>query len=156
MQWALLAVIVVSLFLLSGRYPKVAFSVLGVLVFSAAAYLLHSSDQGGFQRKQIPISALYVDNMAVVPAYADSFRVTGRLVNDHAGASLKEATLKIMMLDCASADAEDCQIVGQVNERLTLSIPPGQARDFSTTVHFGFPSISGRTDWQFEITDSRS
>ena len=40
MQWAVLAVIVVALFLMSGRYPRLAFSILGALVLADIAVIL--------------------------------------------------------------------------------------------------------------------
>ena len=156
MQWALLAVIIIGLFLVSGRYPKVAFSILGALVFAAAAFVLWSSDKTALKRQKLPVSVISVENTTVVPAYADSYRVAGRIVNDHESVAMKEATLKVEMLDCKSDDTDSCQIVGQTIERVTLAIPAGQARDFSTTVHFGTPRISGTIDWRFSITATRS
>ena len=156
MQWALLAVVIIGLFMISGRYPKAAFSILGVLVVAAVAYVLWSMDKTGLKKPQIPPQSLVIENTAVVPSYANSYRITGRVANNHDSVALKETTMKIEQLDCKKDDAADCRIVGQALERLVLTIPPGQARDFSLTVHFGAPAISGNIDWHFEITSTKN
>jgi hypothetical protein len=156
MQWALLAVVILGLFLISGRYPKTAFSILGALVLAAATYVLLSEDKFGLKELKIPTENIAIENTAVVPAYANSYRISGRIANQDQSIALKEVSLKIEQLDCKTGAASDCQIVGQALERLIMAIPPGQARDFSVTVHFGVPKISGNIDWRFTITNTKS
>ncbi len=153
MQWALLAVIVVALFLLSGRYPRVAFSILGVLVVSAAAIILFTEDEASLKKERIAPADIMVEGIAGTPSYGGDHRLTGRVKNNHASAELKELVVSIVMQDC---DDTGCDVVGQAEERVNLRVPAGQARDFSVTVYLGEPVISGTIDWNFTVTDTRS
>ncbi|MGB5707788.1 MAG: hypothetical protein WBM41_13265 [Arenicellales bacterium] len=156
MQWALLAVIIVGLFMISGRYPKLAFSALGVIIFGTAAVVLLTTDEATLKRQKVAAENVEVVNTTVVPAYAGSYRISGRLSNAHDSAELKGITLNVVMMECMGANRTECQIVGQASERINLRVPAGQARDFYTTVYFGEPTISGSVQWQFEVTETRS
>ena len=156
MQWVMLTLVIVGLIVLSGRYPKLAFGILGTLLASGAVILWLTSDKS-FDLKRAGVDVIKVDNTAVIPAYAGSFRLTGRLINRHESIAIREVILSIIMRDCptANGDSPDCLIVGQTTERLNLDIPASQARDFATTIYLGEPAISGMIHWQFEITDAR-
>jgi hypothetical protein len=156
MQWALLAVVIIGLFMISGRYPKLAFSVLGVIIFSAAAVVLMTTDEAKLARQKVSPETVEVSDAVVVPAYGGSYRLTGRLTNTHESAELKSTTLSVVMLDCKGATRTECQIVGQTQERINLRVPAGQTRDFGANVYFGEPLISGSVQWEFEVTDTRS
>ena len=156
MQWALLAVIVIGLFLISGRYPKIAFSALGALVFAVAALVLLTDDESRNTRKVITVEQVQIDNFAVLPAYAGSYRVSGRVLNGNADRELKVFNLNVIMEDCATTDAESCLIVGQEGDRVVISTPPGQARDFYINMYFGEPKINGVARWKYSISEPRS
>ena len=153
MQWALLAVIVVALFLLSGRYPRVAFTILGVLVVAAISVILLTEDDASLKKAQIAPSDISVASIVGNPAYGGGYRLTGRIKNDHESAELKEVVLSIVMQDCVDSD---CATVGQTSERVNIRVPPGQARDFSVTVYLGETDISGSIAWSLDVTDTRS
>lgn len=153
MQWALLAVIIVALFLLSGRYPRVAFGILGVLVVATLGLILLTEDDASLNRERIAPADIAVESISGTPAYGGSHRLTGRVKNNHASAELKELALSIIMQDCTDAG---CEVVGQARERVNLRVPAGQVRDFNVTVYLGEPLISGTIDWKFTVTDTRS
>jgi hypothetical protein len=153
MQWALLAVIIIALFLLSGRYPKVAFGILGALVIAAVAIILLTEDDASLNKAKIGPGDVMVENIAGIPAYGGGYRLTGRIKNNHESAELKEVMLSIMMEDCMDSG---CEVVGQTNERVNLRVPADQARDFSVTVYLGETSISGSIRWSFDVIETRS
>jgi len=156
MQWALLAVIIIGLFMISGRYPKLAFGVLGVIIFGTAATVFMTTDEAVLKRQKVSAASVEIANTTVIPAYAGSYRISGRLSNAHESAELKGITLSVVMMECMGATRTECQIVGQSSERINLRVPAGQVRDFSTNFYFGEPAISGSVQWQFEVTDTRS
>lgn len=156
MQWALLAVIVIGLFLISGRYPKIAFSALGALVFAVAAMVLLTDDEGRNARQVVTVEQVRIDNFAVLPAYAGSYRVSGRVVNGNDDRVLKGFDLSVILEDCATSDNESCIIVGQETDRVVVSAPPGQAREFYINMYFGEPEIVGIARWQYSIIAPRS
>ena len=153
MQWALLAVIVVALFLLSGRYPKLAFGIFAAMVVAVAGVLFLGQDEATLRKAKISPADITVENTAGAPAYGGGYRLTGRIKNNHADAELKEVVLSIVMQDCGDSG---CQAVGQTDEQVNLRVPAGQARDFSVTVYLGEPEISGTIGWAFTVTETRS
>lgn len=153
MQWALLAVIVVALFLMSGRYPRLAFNILGVLVVAAIAVILFTEGDASLKKEQIAPADVSVQGVVGRPAYGGGYRLTGRITNGHQSAELKEVMLSIVMQDCVESE---CAVVGQADERLNLRVPGGQSRDFSVTVYLGETDISGSIGWKVDITDTRS
>jgi len=154
MQWALLAVILIGLFMISGRFPKLAFTIFGVLVTGLVITLMMTSKQADVLRNEMSENNITFENMTVVPAYGGSYRITGRLSNSHENAEMREVTLGVSMLDC-QAESTNCQIVGQASERVGVRIPPGQARDFSVNIYFGEPRIGGEREWRFNLTNPR-
>ncbi len=153
MQWALLAVIVVALFLLSGRYPKLAFGLFAAMVVVVAGVVFLGQDDATIRKRQISPQDVTVENTTGMPAYGGAYRLTGRIQNHHDSVELKEVVLSIVMQDC---DDTGCQSVGQTDEQVNLRIPAGQARDFSVTVYLGEPAISGTIGWDFTVTETRS
>ena len=110
MQWALLAVIVVALFLLSGRYPKLAFGIFAAMVVAVAGVLFLGQDEATLRKAKISPADITVENTAGAPAYGGGYRLTGRIKNNHSDAELKEVVLSIVMQDCGDSG---CQAVGQ-------------------------------------------
>ena len=153
MQWFLLALIVISLFLIAGRFPKVAFAVFVGLLGSGALFLWITSDQQLQTNSRVSIAKIKVDQITVVPAYGGSYRFTGRIYNHNTNGSIKQVTLRFVMQDCDAAS--ECDIIGQESERITTPIPASQARDFNATMYFGKPQVSGELEWQIEVTEVR-
>ena len=153
MQWILLALVVVCLFLIAGRYPKVAFAIFAGLLLTGAIFLWYTSDQQRLGSGKVSAAKVKIEQMAVVPAYGGSHRFSGRIFNQHPTTTLKQVTLRMVMKDCGE-DGE-CAIIGQESERLTIQIPAGQARDFNATLYLGKPTVSGKLDWDIEVIATR-
>jgi len=159
MQWALLAIIVVALLYMSRFYPRVAFGVLGVLVIGAAIIVLTTTDIADINRSKLPVSDIQIENPVMTPAYGGGFRFNARLLNTHPSATLKESTVSITMLDCpedAGDSNENCQVIGQQDQRVITKIPPGQARDVARTLKFDSANPKGSVRWKIIITETRS
>ncbi len=159
MQWAMLAVILIGLFLISGRFPKLAFSVFGVLVAVVIGALVFTSDRVAKVARVISVEDVTLSNMTVVPAYGGSYRFGGRLQNSHEEAELRETMVHVFMLDCANhadPESQDCMSVGQQNQRLNTRVPSMQARDFQMNLYFGSPVIQGKIAWRYEVTEVKN
>lgn len=156
MQWAMLALTVLGLIILSSRHPKSAFGILGVLLLSGATVLWQTSDRGG-DVGRVDATNIKVKNTAVTPAYAGSYRLSGRLLNQHKQVNIRKVMLRIDLLDCADANqaVHACLVVGQTTEMINTDIPAGQARDFAINIYLGEPLISGMINWRFEVTEAR-
>ena len=153
MQWVMLALIVIGLIFLAGPYPRVAFGLLSGMLVIGSVFIWYSSGLNP-DRQALDVSQVAIENTTVVPAYAGSHRLTGRLVNRHESSDIRELVISAEMLDCQSAGS-DCLFVGQTLESVNVRIPAGQARDFETTIYLGEPTISGMIKWQFRVTEVR-
>ena len=153
MQWVMLALIVIGLIALAGPYPRIAFGLLGGLLLIGGSFIWYSADKDP-DRQDLDPAKMAIENISVVEAYAGSHRLTGRLVNRHETAAVRETLISVDMLNCKQANV-DCLVVGQDTESIIERIPPGQARDFETTVYLGEPAISGIIDWRVRVTEVR-
>ena len=156
MQWFLLGGVVIALLYMSSRYPKTAFSILGALGVAAAVIIFSTKEDAVLQRHKLPVDDITIENAVIVPAYGGGYRFNARLVNANPSILLKEAVLSITMLDCRDESADDCVVIGQVDERINTKIPAGQARDVSRTVSFSGADPAGALRWKFKITETRS
>ena len=154
MQWVLLAVLVAALLVLSRYFPRVAFSILGVLVVGAIAIVLTTTELGETHRSGLPPEDIKIENPVVTEAYAGSYRFNGRFVNTNESRKARETTLSVTMLDCPQTG--DCVVIGQQEKRINQEIPAGQARDVSTTLTFHGAAPTGELRWEIKITDTRS
>ena len=156
MQWVLLAVIVAALLYLSRYQPKIAFSVLGVLVVASVAIILSTTDVAKVNRSKLQPGDIVIENPVITGSYAGGFRFSARLVNSNEDFELKESAISITMLDCEDESQANCQVIGQQEERILVRIPPGQARDISRTLTFGSARPSKTLAWQFKVTNTRN
>lgn len=160
MQWILLGVVGVALAALATRYPKIAFGLLGALLLGAALIVSLTAEQGAWRRQQLPVQDIQIQTPMMRPGYGDSYQFSARLLNTHGRLALREAVLRISMLDCpAGADQHadrECTLLGQAEPRVHVKIPPQQARDVSANVVFGAAKPSGALRWKYQLLETRS
>ena len=156
MQWVFLAVIVAALLYLSRYYPRIAFSVLGVLIIASVAIVFSTSDLAIVNRSKLPVEDITIENAVITGSYAGGYRFSARLVNTNEHIELKETAISITMLDCEDESKTSCQVIGQREQRILVRIPPGQARDVSRTLSFGSARPANTLAWQYKVTDTRN
>ncbi len=156
MQWVLLAVMVAAILFMSRFYPRVAFSLLGALVIGAAVIVFSTTDIARLNQSKLPVEDIRIENPVIIPSYGGGHRLSARLVNTNQSVMLKESVVSITMLDCAGESDDECQVIGQNDQRVNVKIPPGQARDISQTLSFGLSNPVGTLRWQIIITATRS
>jgi hypothetical protein len=156
MQFVLLAVIVAALLYMSRYFPKVAFSVLGVLILGAIAIVFTTTDFAQNSRSRIPIEDISIENPVMTDAYGGGFRFSARLNNNNQTVELKESIISITMLDCPDETEQGCTVIGQSEQRVNIIVPPTQARDVSRTLSFNSAKPAGIIRWQFRVTQTRS
>ncbi len=154
MQWIVLVLIVVGLLLMATRYPKIAFGILGALVLLIGILLMLGKDNE--QDASSRAAQLKLINTQMTPGYADSYQFTGRISNQ-SETTIRQVTIQVTLKDCDDASAEDasCSIIGEELARVTVTIPPGQARDFSDNVYLGSSKPKRHARWQFLIVDAQ-
>ncbi|HCX87339.1 MAG TPA: hypothetical protein DG761_04900, partial [Gammaproteobacteria bacterium] len=154
MHWVLIGIIALALVVTAARYPRLAFGILAVLI--AGAVLMLQLIPGEKERESVRMSAsdVYLSMVRIVPAYAGSFDLSGRLENRSADAELSEATLQVQLRDCHSDSertAGNCPVLGVATPQIALIVPPGQARDFSVSITFPRVQVRGTADWQYTV-----
>ncbi len=156
MQFVLLAIIVGALLYMSRYFPKVAFSFLGVLVLGAIAIVFTTTDFAQNSRSRIPIEDIGIENPVMTDAYGGGYRFNARLNNNNESVELKESIISITMLDCLDETEQSCTVIGQSEQRVSILVPPTQARDISRTLSFDSAKPAGTIRWQFRVTQTRS
>ena len=156
MQFVLLAIIVGALLYLSRYFPKLAFSVLGVLVLGAIAIVFTTTDIAQNSRSRLPIDDIIIENPVMTDAYGGGYRFSARLNNSNQDIALKESIVSITMLDCPDETEQGCTVIGQSEQRVSIIVPPTQSRDISRTLSFDSAKPSGIVKWQFNVTQTRS
>ena len=156
MHWILLGVIALALIIMSARFPRIAFSTLAVLIGVVVFLIMMSSDTGFDGRQKLPPEDVRIENPVMIPAYADSYRFGARIVNSNSEVILKAVTISVTMSDCSDESETYCQVIGQSDERINITIPPGQARDLERVITFDAASPEAWVKWKFQVTQTRS
>ncbi|MXZ80297.1 MAG: hypothetical protein F4Z15_02785 [Gammaproteobacteria bacterium] len=156
MQWILLVIVVAGLLYLSRFYPKTGFSILGVLVVCALIIILTTTDTAELARSKLPLEDIVIENPVMTSGYRDGYTLNARLTNANEEATLRDSVISITMLDCTGSDGSECTVIGQEEERINLTIPPGQSRDISRNLSFESVTPKGTVRWEFKVTQTRS
>jgi len=155
MHWIILGILALALVAISVRYPRLAFAILIVLVGGAVVLLQIIPGERERESAQISVSEVELLMVDIAPSYANSFDLSGRLGNHSNDAELSETTLEVRLRDCSSDSehtAVDCAVLGVAHPRVTLAVPPGQARDFSISVSFPRVQVRGEADWETTVS----
>ncbi len=149
MTWIALLIVAVILIAMSMYYPRIAFSLLGVLLVSAIIiYRLTGSDVNG---QSIPPEKLALENLHMQKSYADSYDLLGRIRNN-ADRPLREFSVLVQALDCPQAkDTVDCSIIGEKNISVYIQVPSRQARDFRENIYFGQIQPTKTLAWRYHL-----
>ena len=152
MHWVFIAVIVIALLALATRSPKIAFSTLAVLIVAVAGFYWLDESNGNKSRQMIASEVVAFSLHQVQKAYADSYDFTMRIHNKSTDRSLRSIELIVVANDCLIQDGnETCTVLGEVSDRITITIPPGQSRDVKRNLHFGRLVTSNTLKWDYRI-----
>jgi len=155
MHWFVLGIIGLTLVVSASRYPRLAFTLLVVLLALAAiTFQLNSKND---ERSDSLISDLEVElsQVTMTSGYAGSYDMEGFLRNDSLVSSIVEVVVQIEMLDCpaqSKTDRVNCNKLGSVTARITTDVLPGEAQQFNTNLSFPASQVSGYITWDYQIS----
>lgn len=155
MHWVLLAILAVVLIASASRFPRLAFSLLAVLVAVAAGlYYMADPPSEGLPEHLEPAEVI-VGNVTMTPYYAGGFRASGEISNQSTRYDLTDLTIRFSVEDCPSEDAssEDCTPLSSVEERVRVHVPPGATRTFEQPVSPRRTHVEGKRRWKFKVVD---
>ena len=153
MHWILLAIVAVLLIAMAGRFPKVAFSLLAVLIAVATALYQLVGDQEG-SLEQMQVADVSLSEVRLKSYYADGFKATGKIHNHSEHHDLTEVVIQFTVMDCqdaASTAQPDCESLLSMEKQIRVHVPFGESQPFETTLQPGELKFSGQRRWKFKV-----
>jgi len=85
-------------------------------------------------------------------AYVGVWKIQARLKNNSDEQSIAGFVLRVRALDCPGEDSavDDCVIIAEASERIDVTVPTSQARDFQFTTNLQELQPRGTLNWQLE------
>lgn len=78
--------------------------------------------------------------------------LSGRITNNHPELTLTRLSLRARTLDCTS---DGCTVIGDTEMQLSLDVPAGQARAFSTPLRIpALPELNGTLERELEMVSA--
>src|SRR5690606_27495443 len=115
MHWLLLAVLALMLILAASRYPRLAYSLLVVLIAVAAGLYYMSDPPAEGIPRELDTSEVVIENVTMVPYYAGAFRADGNISNRSEHFDLTELVIRFVLEDCPVGSTSDgCTTVSEV------------------------------------------
>jgi hypothetical protein len=160
MWWLLLLVIVIIAAFAVPRFGKALLGTVAVVVVVIAVYIFDSDRRNKAEtaaaRTRIQFSEVELVDLGLQPRYkytqSGSYTLVGRVRNGSAQYTLSQIRLKLTMRDCT--EPAGCETVGEVDESIYLSVPPGQARDLDEFVDFsGLGQPRGKHQWDYQLLE---
>lgn len=155
MHWVLLAVLALVLIFSASRFPKLAFSLLAVLIAVAAGlYYLSDPPSDGLPERLDP-SQVQVGGVTMAPYYAGGFKATGSITNNSEHYDLTELVIRFTVEDCVDGEASEpaCNTLSQADERVRVHVPPGATRSFEQPVSPQRTRVEGTRRWKFKVVE---
>lgn len=161
MLWVFLIVGLVAAAFAIPKLGKALLILLGIALAVAAlgvCYLIVTERQNRAEREaakhritrnEIELADLTLGKDRVSPS---GYTLRGRVRNRSANHSLTDLTIRLTMKDCA--EPTKCEVVGQTEERIHVTVPPGQARDLYEYVYFSnLGSARGKHEWDYDVVE---
>ncbi|HJP11236.1 MAG: hypothetical protein CMK60_08585 [Proteobacteria bacterium] len=154
MHWVALGIIGIGLIVAASRYPKLAFGILAGLIGTVLVVVKFNSDEHERSALLVLAGDVEFSNILFSPGYAGSYNMSGRLINRSIKSGIAEVGLSVTMLDCSLESAgieSDCSELAEVYTRISIEIPPGQTKEFSTNLPFPDRPPKGETRWAYVV-----
>ena len=155
MHWIVLGIVGLTLVVSASRFPRLAFSLLGVLIAVAVITVQLNSKNDERSDSLISNSEIELSQVTMNLGYAGSYDMKGILGNRSLASSIVEVVVQIKMLDCPTqgkTDWVDCNELGSTSTRITSDVPPGHNQEFNTNLSIHEPNVSGYLTWDYRIS----
>lgn len=153
MAW-IVGIVVLVLLVVSAGFRHLVLGIVALGAIIGGVVYLHNENEDQKARSRIPSSELFFEGVVLNTEYG-SYKMSGRLTNRSARFTLTQVRFLVTMDDCPTSDSPTgCVTVGESYSTEYLDIPPGQARDFKSYVHF--PSdmkIKSHPQWDYRVSE---
>lgn len=153
MAW-LAGIVVLILLVVFPGFRKFAGGLVALAVVVGGFFYLQNEREESHSLSRIKNHELIFENVTLNPDYS-SYKIAGRIKNNSAKYTLKEVTLIVTMQDCSGESrSQNCITIGESNETMYITVPPGQARDFDESVYFPGENINpkGHLAWNYSVS----
>ena len=154
MQWILFGVVIIALILMGSRSPKLALSILVLLLALWLGFYFHTEGKRKITHQLVAQDKVTLSGFSVTPGYRESYNLSARITNKSTTETITEVRLHIDLEDCpreTEVKDQKCIVVGNIVEIISIIIPPRQARDISRNPYFGATSLQGQPRWSYKI-----
>jgi len=153
--WALLLIAGIIALVKFPSFRKATLAIVGVLVLVIVGYFVYDKQQTEASKKLVRAEQLEFTDMRLGPeSYGSSYKLTGRVKNN-SQYTVFGIQAKIRVLDCD--EKAHCEVVGEEQENIGPTIPPGQVRDIDNSIYFSSGThVRGRFEWNYVINEIRA
>lgn len=155
MQWILFGAVIIALLLMGSRSPKIALSLLGLLLILWVGFYYYTEDRRKLAQDLVDQERVTLSEFRITPGYRDSFNLSARIKNNSDTETITEVRLHIDLEECPQetrTNERNCIIIGSADEIVSIIVPPRQARDISRNPYFGAIHLQGQPRWSHKIT----
>ena len=151
MHYVALIIVCVALIAISFYSRKIAFGLLAVIAIGLTI-LYYLGDDGMEGDFEVAADLIVLEDMSAKLSYGDNWNYTGRATNN-SEKSVTDLKIRITLRDCEAGKTslDDCVVIGDQADLLSINIPPRQARDFSDAVSFEHATPRGELNWTFDL-----
>jgi HAMP domain-containing protein len=149
--WLILVLVVIAAFAVP-RFGKAVLVGAAILVAIVCAFWISANVEEKRARTRIAAREVELEEITLSPSSGETYILAGRIHNHSARYTLTGLEMRFTARDCP--DTADCEVVGQSEKSLYLSIPPGQTREVSDEYVFfsGLGAPRGTRKWNYDIT----
>lgn len=154
MPWIGLAVVCLGLIIVSFYNQKVGFSLLGVIAVIVVGLYFYESNEVSNSSFPVAPENLELTSMSTEISYGDSWDYSGRISNS-SNKTVTDLQIRVQLYDCpvqSTSITDDCVVIGEDIDYVSVNVPPRQARDFTDNVSFKNAKPQGKDFWEFELT----
>jgi len=155
---ALVVIVVLFLLIKSAGFRKAALVMFGLLALGA--FLLYvwitRSDNERARKDEQAKTLIKLNEVEVIDPRLSFSTYDGRQpdkligrIRNNSRYPIEELEFSLTFRDCNSD--RNCEIIGESNPSVFISVPPGQSRDFSTYVSGGQMVPRGKLEWQYSL-----
>lgn len=131
----------------------------GIIGVIGLGLYLHGEWEEKESLNRISPREIAIEDLIMTPMSqtGDVYKLQGRIFNNSKNFRLDEIDFFTILLDCPkNKETSDCITIGSTTLNIYLSVPPGQARDFSTSATFPNAHPKGVWNWNMRISQIKA
>jgi len=152
MIWVVVATavaILIALAIMRFGPGRTATAIAVVLVSGLALLIWYAEFHAPATPAGFPRQSIRVEGFTVTQGEGGKYRLDARIHNDAKDVTLSEVQIGVSAEDCVTS--KPCDVIGEDQTMVRVDIPPGQARDVTAVLNFGFMRPRGELRWSHRI-----